>query len=134
MQDELKNTLQAINRKNLAAIWEKAKTGDLEDLNGEEKQIAEIMLEHAEEYREELEAAWEDEDYEFDPESDEVNPFLHIAVHAIIENQLANKDPLEAFQFYNAMRKKKASHHGASPARLFTDAAGHPYPADRAAL
>ena len=50
--------------------------------------------------------------FQFDPESEE-NPFLHIAIHLIVENQLENRDPIEVFQFYNSMRKKKASHHEA---------------------
>ena len=29
----------------------------------------------------------------------------------MIENQLESKDPIEALQFYNAMRQKKCSHH-----------------------
>ena len=32
-------------------------------------------------------------------------------IHTVIENQLEARDPIEVFQFYNAMRKKKCSHH-----------------------
>ena len=41
----------------------------------------------------------------------DVNPFLHITIHTVIENQLEARDPIEVLQFYNAMRKKKCSHH-----------------------
>ena len=34
-------------------------------------------------------------------------------MHSIAETQLENRDPIEVYQFYNAMRKKKASHHEA---------------------
>jgi hypothetical protein len=51
-------------------------------------------------------------DHEFDPDS-EANPFLHITIHLIVENQLKNRDPIEAYQFYNSMRKKKVSLHEA---------------------
>jgi hypothetical protein len=34
-------------------------------------------------------------------------------MHAIAETQMENRDPIEVYQFYNAMRKKKASHHEA---------------------
>lgn len=87
MEDEFRDILRKSSRGNMLAIWEKVKTGHVEDLRGEEKQIAEIMREHADDYREEMEAAWKDIGYEFDPESDEVNPFLHIVVHTVIENQ-----------------------------------------------
>jgi hypothetical protein len=34
-------------------------------------------------------------------------------MHAIAETQLENRDPIEVYQFYNAMRKKKTSRHDA---------------------
>lgn len=43
----------------------------------------------------------------------EVNPFLHITLHAISEKQVQDRDPIEAFQFYNAMLKNKCTRHGA---------------------
>ncbi|MCK4727824.1 MAG: DUF1841 family protein, partial [Desulfobacterales bacterium] len=49
-------------------------------------------------------------DHEFDPES-ETNPFLHVTFHSIVENQLEARDPIEVYQFYNSMRKKKVSRH-----------------------
>lgn len=52
------------------------------------------------------------EDHEYDPDT-EVNPFLHIFFHAAVENQVTNRNPIEAYQFYNAMRRKKCSHHDA---------------------
>jgi prevent-host-death family protein len=110
MQDELRNTLQAINRENLAALWKKAKAGDLEDLNDEEKLIARIMVDHDEEFHSEFEAAGKAKQPLLEVE-EEVNPFLHVALHTITENQLAARDPIEVFQFYNAMRKKKVSRH-----------------------
>lgn len=55
---------------------------------------------------------WEGaDDYLDDEEEPEFNPFLHIAIHSVVENQLAERDPIEVFQFYNAMRKKKCPHH-----------------------
>ena len=51
-------------------------------------------------------------EHEYDVENG-VNRFLHVTLHAIAETQLGNRDPIEVYQFYNAMRKKKASHHDA---------------------
>jgi hypothetical protein len=92
------------------AIWEHAKKNDLDNLSDEERQLAEIMLQHEDEFFNQFEFADVLDDYEYDPES-EVNPFLHIIIHAVVENQLRAKDPIEAYQFYNAMRKKKATRH-----------------------
>jgi hypothetical protein len=54
----------------------------------------------------------------------------------VVENQLAAKDPIEVFQFYNAMRKKKCSHHdtihliGAILVPLMCDTMKHQKPFD----
>jgi hypothetical protein len=91
-------------------IWETAKGGDLHVLGEEEKRIAQVMLEHEDEYFNQFEMADALSDYEFDPDSEE-NPFLHITLHATVENQLEARDPIEAYQFYNSMRKRKVSRH-----------------------
>ena len=49
-------------------------------------------------------------DHEYDANSEE-NPFLHIMLHSAIERQLESKNPIEVFQFYNSMRKRKISRH-----------------------
>jgi hypothetical protein len=92
-------------------VWEIAKTGDLSGLSPEDKKLAEIMLEH-EEFHNQFEIADVLSEHEYEPDK-EVNPFLHVTLHVIAETQLENRDPIEAYQFYNAMRKKKASHHDA---------------------
>jgi hypothetical protein len=51
-------------------------------------------------------------DHEYDPDT-EFDPFLHVTIHSTVQAQLEQKDPIEAVQFYNAMRKKKYSHHDA---------------------
>jgi hypothetical protein len=89
-----------------------AKSGDLDVLDGEERRIGEVMLEHRDEYFNQFEMADVLGDHEFDPAS-ETDPFLHITFHTIVENQLEAKEPIEAYQFYNSMRKKKVSRHDA---------------------
>ena len=68
------------------------------------------MLEHQDEYFNQFEMADLTHDHEYDVESDE-NPFLHITLHAAVERQLEAKDPIEVYQFYNSMRKKKYPRH-----------------------
>lgn len=101
--------LRSLNRQRMYEIWQQAKTGNLESLSEEAQLIGKLMLEH-EEYHNHFEFADALEDYQFDPENS-VNPFLHITIHVVVENQLKLKEPIEAYQFYNSMRKKKVSHH-----------------------
>ena len=101
--------LRKFNREHFHWIWKVAQAGDLEALNEEEKRLGEIMLEH-EEYHNQFEIADHLSDHEFDAET-ETNPFLHIVFHQIVKNQMEARDPIEVYQFFNAMRKKKISRH-----------------------
>jgi len=111
MEDESRIELKRLTHEHSRLLWEIAKTGDLSTLSPEDKKLAEIMLEH-EEYHNQFEIADLLSEYEYDADR-EVNPFLHVTLHAVAENQLQSRDPIEVYQFYNAMRKKKASHHEA---------------------
>jgi hypothetical protein len=108
--DEMFGELRRLNREHMHMIWEVAKTGDLDVLEAEERQIAEVMIEHQDEYFNQFEMADVLGDHQFDPES-ETDPFLHVIFHTIVENQLEARDPIEVYQFYNSMRKKKVSRH-----------------------
>jgi len=103
--------LRKANHEYLHAIWQVAQAGDQESLPEEDRFLVSIMLEH-EEYHNQFEISDLLHDHKYDVES-EVNPFLHIIFHQIIENQLQSKEPIEAFQFYNAMKKRKISRHEA---------------------
>jgi hypothetical protein len=108
--DEMFGELRRLNREHMHMIWEVVKTGDLDVLDAEERQIAEVMIEHQDEYFNQFEMADVLGDHQFDPES-ETDPFLHVIFHTIVENQLEARDPIEVYQFYNSMRKKKVSRH-----------------------
>jgi hypothetical protein len=110
--DPLFKLFREVNREHVHAIWQKAQSGDMEGLGEEEHQLAKIMLDHSDEYFNQFEFADVLADREFDPER-EVNPFLHITLHAIVEKQVQDRDPIEAFQFYNAMLKNKCTRHEA---------------------
>jgi len=110
MKDEALKLFRSANREHLHFLWEKAKNNELDGLGDEDRCLAEAMLLHEDEFFNAFEFADVLHDREFDPDTD-VNPFLHITIHTAVENQLAAKDPIEVFQFYNAMRKKKCSHH-----------------------
>jgi hypothetical protein len=98
------------SRNYIHEIWERTKKGDLEGLSAEEKRLAGILRYHEDEYFNEFEFSDLTSDHDYDPKT-ESNPFLHVYIHSIVENQLAEREPIEVFQFYNAMRNKKCSHH-----------------------
>jgi hypothetical protein len=104
--------LRELNRERMRTMWEIVKKGNLDTLSGEEKRLGEVMLEHEDRYANHFESADISGDQEFTPGSGE-DPFIHVTLHAIVENQLEAKDPIETYQFYNAMRKKKVSRHDA---------------------
>lgn len=110
MKNDSIKELRKLTRKNLHALWEIAKNGNLDVLSGEQKWLAKVMLDHEDEYFNQFEMADLTYDHEYDVDSEE-NPFLHITLHAAVERQLEAKDPIEVYQFYNSMRKNKISHH-----------------------
>lgn len=110
MDDEILKTMKNENRARFHELWVKAKAGDYKDVSDEEIKIMKIMLEHEDEYSEIFENAHLLSDDEFGPDS-EGNPFMHITIHSIIENQLELRDPIEVYQFYLAMLKKKSPRH-----------------------
>ena len=112
MEDYALEILRGINRKHFHEIWEKAQHGELQDLTEEQQRLGEIMLDHSDEYFNQFEFADALADHEYAPEA-EVNPFLHVMLHAIAEKQVKDRDPIEAFQFYNAMLRNKCSRHEA---------------------
>jgi len=111
VKEDTRQELKKLTRERTRTVWEIAKTGDLSGLSPEDKKLAEIMLEH-EEFHNQFEIADILGEHEYDPDK-EINPFFHVTMHVIAETQLENRDPIEVYQFYNAMRKKKASHHDA---------------------
>ncbi|MBC8458438.1 MAG: DUF1841 family protein [Deltaproteobacteria bacterium] len=108
--DEETAQMKTFSRDYMHDIWGKAKSGDLDGLSPEEMQLAQIMKDHEEEFFNQFEFSDLTYDHEYDPDT-EVNPFLHVYIHSVAENQLSEREPIEVFQFYNAMRKKKCSHH-----------------------
>lgn len=100
------------NREHIHHIWRRAQSGQLDGLDEEERRLGEIMLAHSDEYFNQFEFADVLADREFKPES-EVNPFMHVTLHAVLEKQVKDHEPIEALQFYNAMLRNKCSAHEA---------------------
>lgn len=108
--DSVFEAFRRANRKHLHSIWQRAQNGQLDGLNEEERRLAEIMVAHSDEYFNQFEFADVLADREFDPEG-ETNPFMHVALHALLEKQIKDHEPIEAFQFYNAMLRNKWTAH-----------------------
>jgi len=100
------------NREYFHYIWRRAQDGQLDGLAEEERRLAEIMIAHSDEYFNQFEFADVLVDHEFNPEG-EVNPFMHVTLHALLEKQVKNHEPIEALQFYNAMLRNKCTAHEA---------------------
>ncbi len=112
MDDSVFETLRGINRKHFHEIWKKAQKGEFQGLTEEEQRLGKIMLDHSDEYFNQFEFADVLADREFDPGA-ETNPFLHVTLHAVAEKQVQDRNPIEAFQFYNAMLRNKCTRHEA---------------------
>lgn len=112
MEKERGESLKSFSRQQMHDLWQRAKNDDIEGLDEEGRHIVQALQLHADEYHNIFEFADVTEEREFDPDSEE-NPFLHISIHTVVTRQIEQRDPIEAFQFYNAMRKKKCSHHDA---------------------
>ena len=106
------DALRRVNRKDLHQIWLKAREGKMEGLTEEEQRLGKVMLDHSDEYFTQFEFADLMADHEFDPDN-EVDPYMHVTLHAVVEKQVADRDPIEALQFYNAMIGRKCSRHEA---------------------
>ena len=110
MDEEIRKLLQDVTYAQMSEIWGKAKERDFEGLDDEAQRIAKIMVEHEDELYKHFEHA----ELTYDPDSasdTDYNPLLHVTIHATVEAQLEQNDPLEVVEFYNAMHQKKYSHH-----------------------
>lgn len=100
--------LKKLTRMRMGLIWKSYKESLSAGLNAEDRKLAEIMNEHPEYYH-----AWEFANEYADGEITEgqVNPFMHISMHQVVENQLFLKDPSEVTDFYNEQLAKGISRH-----------------------
>lgn len=96
-------------RLNIHRIWKAAPSWHVDDLSEEDYKLYTIMQDH-EEYREQFENADTLTEHEYDPNT-EVNPFLHISLHQMVEDQIASTAPLETGLFYETMENQGYSHH-----------------------
>jgi len=107
MEEEYR-TLRALSHARFQRIWEISQAGG--DLEGEDARLAEVMERHPE-YHD----IWQKAEV-LGPDEvlvDEVNPFMHAAVHTAVENQLAAGSPPETAEALEALMKAGYSRHEA---------------------
>jgi len=102
------NLLKASSRLVLAKIWKAGQAG--EELNAEEERYYRVMLEH-EEYHD----LWDSLEYVYDKDImiDGVSPFLHITIHAVIEEQVAKGQPPEVVETLERLQRAGLDRHEA---------------------
>jgi hypothetical protein len=113
--DSFAKTLETLNRKSfrmtINKVWNTIKEGHSVELNQEEEKLYHILLEY-QEYQE----YFENEnllDGSECPASEGFNPFLHISLHQMAEEQLASETPVEAALLCESIEKMGHSRHEA---------------------
>lgn len=89
MKDEFA-PLREVSRGHVGLIWELAQAGGA--LDEEDARLAEVLKQHPDYYD-----VWEEAQRMGGEEMtrDGVNPFVHVVIHQVVENQLAANDPLQ---------------------------------------
>ncbi len=98
--------LRQIGRTQIGLIWQLAQAGA--ELDGRDRRLAEVLGQHPEYHH-----VWKDveslggEDLTLDG----VNPFVHVAMHHVVEDQLANNDPPQTALTLEALLKAGTDRH-----------------------
>jgi hypothetical protein len=108
MEDEYAE-LRYLTRARLGLIWEMVMAGA--KLEGDEAILAEILKQHPE-YSDTWESAAVLDPHE-EVVQDGANPFGHIAIHQIIANQIANRDPPQTTETLDALMQAGYTRHEA---------------------
>jgi hypothetical protein len=90
--------------------WRKYRAGA--PLAGLEAVALDVILAHPE-YHAVLGAPERHRDREYFPELDETNPFLHLAMHVALEEQLSIDQPPGVARRFNALVARRADRHAA---------------------
>lgn len=98
-------------RQSVHFIWDMVKADRLEELSGKERKMAELLICHRE-YADHFEntSILDGSEYEGGAV---FNPFFHISIHQMVEDQLSTNTPPEAVSFCEAMESKGLSRHDA---------------------
>ena len=113
MDEETRKILRQISREEMYELWGRAKERNYEGLNDEKQRIAKIMVEHEDEFHNQLEFADLTYDHDYDPDT-EYNPFLHITIHfvgqilsCLIFDVMKYKKPFNSELYRKLLKKYK---------------------------
>src|SRR5262245_24034949 len=95
--------------------WHKARTGGI--MQPLEVRIAEVIAEHPE-YQRMLEHPDAELDRDYLPETGETNPFLHMALHIAVREQLATDRPHGINHLFHALLAGAGARHVAEHAMV----------------
>jgi hypothetical protein len=100
--------LRGVTRSRLGLIWELAQAGG--ELDEEDARLAEVLGQHPDYYD-----VWEAAQSMGTEEvtRDGVNPFAHVAIHQVVENQLAENDPPQTAETLAALLRAGYDRHDA---------------------
>ena len=100
--------LRGVTRSRLGLIWELAQAGG--ELDEEDARLAEVLEQHPE-YAD----VWEEAQSMGTEEvtRDGVNPFVHVAIHQTVENQLAENDPAQTAETLEVLLRAGYDRHQA---------------------
>ena len=113
MSDNFSKTFEKLKRQSsrmtINRIWNLIKEGNSVELNQEEQKLTMIIMNH-QEYQEyfENEDLLDGSEY---AEGEGFNPFLHIGLHQMAEDQLASETPIEAALLCESIEKMGYSRH-----------------------
>ena len=102
-------TQRQVFRRTVYHIWSKMQAGLIDEMSEAEYSIARILLEHPE-----YEEFFDDDEIldgrEFDT-GKEGNPFLHVSIHKMVEDQLQAGRPEEVQAFFDGMVERGRDRH-----------------------
>jgi hypothetical protein len=98
-------------RQNVHRIWSMVKADRFEGLSGAERKLAGIIMHH-QEYADHFENIDILDGREYDAGAT-FNPFFHISIHQMVEDQLLSNTPIETVLFCEAMENKGLPRHEA---------------------
>ena len=102
-------------RRFLTDTWAKHRGG--RPLSGLERLAARLIAMHPE-YHPAIEAPERHIDREYSPETGDINPFLHLALHLAVAEQLAIDQPAGIFAEFERIRAARGDEHAALHAVL----------------
>jgi len=100
-----------LSREYIKSIWEISKH-DIHSLDEDEQLLAFIMKDHEDLFGKFWNNMDEFLNYEFDPDT-EINPFLHVTLHHVVETQIRRQEPPEVEIVFQALGNHDVSRHDA---------------------